>query len=253
VKSIAFGATLTLSLVSVTLCATRAHAQERSQPPSSTQAPAAAQAPAQAQDATPERKWPPFGLAIGVGIREIVPTGDSTSNFTTLTPVARFIPRDHRAGLVPAIRLGLGKQRTTLVESVGAGQTQSGSVFVRPLTLGLGWSQPVANRMSMVFSGTAGYSWNGFDASDNGRGHPQLLVPVSVVDVKNSFAWELSGRAWFDINPRVSLMGGVAFLSTHPDLTLADGSTRPWNASQLRIEGGVAFTVLKPLRSRRRQ
>lgn len=244
-KSIAFGATLTLSLVSVTLGAGRASAQE---PPA--QAPAT-QGPAD-QESASERKWPPFGLAIGGGIREIIPTGDSTTALTTVTPIARFVPRDYRAGLVPAIRIGLGKQRTTLVDTVGPGQTQMGSVFVRPLTLGLGWSQPVANRMSMVFSGTAGYSWNGFDVTDNGRGHPQLLLPAAVVDIKNSFAFELSSRAWFDINPRVSLMGGIAFLSTHPDLTLADGSTRPWNASQLRIEGGIAFTVLKPLRSRRR-
>jgi hypothetical protein len=46
-------------------------------------------------------------------------------------------------------------------------------------------------------------------------------------------------------------MGGVSFLSTHPELTLADGTRQRWNANQVRIEAGVAFTVLKPLRKRR--
>jgi hypothetical protein len=224
----------------------------------------AARASAQDRDvdanAGAERKWPPFGIAIGAGIREIIPAGDSTSGYVTPTPVIRFIPRSYRRGLVPAFRLGIGKQRTTLIESSspsggasgsGAGQTEVGSIFIRPLTAGLGWSQPVANRMSIVFSATAGYSWNGFDATDNGRGHPQLFIPAAVASIGNSFVWDVSSRAWVDLNPRVSLVGGISFLSTHPQLTLADGSTRGWNANQVRIEAGIAFTVLKPLRSRR--
>ena len=199
-------------------------------------------------DAGAPRKWPPFGIAIGAGIREIIPAGDSTSGYTTPTPVIRFIPRSYRRGWVPAFRLGIGKQRTTLIES----QNEVGSIFIRPLTAGLGWAQPVANRMSIVFSATAGYSWNGFDATDNGRGHPRLLLPTAVAGIDNSFVWDLSSRAWVDLNPHVSVVGGLSFLSTHPRLTLADGSTRGWNANQLRIEAGIAFTVLKPLRSRRR-
>jgi hypothetical protein len=224
-----------------------------SQPPQ-TQTPAEpqTQTPTPAdEEKEPTRKWPPFGLAFGAGVRVTAPTGDSTTAFVTPTPVARFVPRAHRSGLVPAIRLGLGKQRTTLVETTAAGQTQVGSVYVRPLTFGLGWSQPVAHRVSMVFSGSAGYSWNGFDPTDNGRGHPQLLLPSSVVNISNSFAWELSSRAWFDLTPRVSFLGGLSFLATRPDLTLADGSTRAWSANQIRIEAGIAFTVLKPLRARR--
>jgi hypothetical protein len=202
------------------------------------------------------RKWPPFGIAIGAGIREIIPAGDSTSGYTTPTPVIRFIPRSYRRGWVPAFRLGIGKQRTTLIESGSpggsAGQSEVGSIFIRPLAAGLGWAQPVANRMSIVFSATAGYSWNGFDATDNGRGHPRLLLPTAVAGIDNSFVWDLSSRAWVDLNPHVSVVGGLSFLSTHPRLTLADGSTRGWNANQVRIEAGIAFTVLKPLRSRRR-
>jgi hypothetical protein len=234
----ALRATLVLLLLAIALVG-RAGAQD-------------ADADSDKKDSSAPRKWPPFGIALGAGVREIVPTGDSTTGYATLTPIVRFIPRNYRQGLVPAFRVGLGKQRTTLVESIGGGQTQTqvGSLYVRPLTAGLGWAQPVANRLSMVFSGSAGYSWNGFDSTDNGRGHPQLLIPASVVAIDNSFAWELSGRAWFDLNRRVSLVGGVSFLSTHPELTMADGSRRQWNANQIRIEGGIAFTVLQPKRSR---
>jgi hypothetical protein len=231
-----FARALVLMVVVIAMTTARASAQDRDDD----------------ADAGAPRKWPPFGIAIGAGIREIIPAGDSTSGYTTLTPVIRFIPRSYRRGWVPAFRLGIGKQRTTLFESSGASQTEVGSIFIRPLTAGLGWAQPVANRMSIVFSATAGYSWNGFDATDNGRGHPRLLLPTAVAGIDNSFVWDLSSRAWVDLNPHVSVVGGLSFLSTHPRLTLADGSTRGWNANQLRIEAGIAFTVLKPLRSRRR-
>jgi hypothetical protein len=237
---------LASSLTLLLVCLTIAAGSVTAQSPPPTQPPDAAQEPT-----SPERKWPPFGLAIGVGVRETIPAGDSTTSLTTVTPVARFIKRDYRAGLVPAFRFSVGKQRTTLIESTATGQTEMGSLYLRPLTLGLGWSQPVAHRLSMVFSASAGYSWNGFDGTDNGRGHPRLLLPTTVVDVSNSFAWELSGRAWYDLNPRVSVLIGSSFLGTRPDLTLADGSMRHWNASQVRVDVGVAFTVLKPLQRKR--
>jgi hypothetical protein len=217
-----------LLLLMVT-CADRALAQD----PPDANAAANANAAAAAEDAP--RKWPKFGIAIGAGVREILPADASTSGYTTPTPILRFIPRNYRQGFIPAFRLGLGTQRTTLI----ANGDESGSIFVRPLTAGIGYAKPVAQRLSMVFSA-------------NGRGRPRLTLPASVVGIDNSFAWELSSRAWLDLNPRVSLVGGIAFLATHPELTLVDGSRRRWNASQLRLEGGIAFTVLKPLPRRPR-
>ncbi len=71
-------------------------------------------------------------------------------------------------------------------------------------------------------------------------------MPGSVVSVGNSFATELSSRVWFDVTDRVSLMAGLSFLHTRPELTLSDGTRRPWSADQLRLQTGIAFTILKP-------
>ncbi len=71
-------------------------------------------------------------------------------------------------------------------------------------------------------------------------------MPGSVVSVGNSFATELSSRVWFDVTDRVSLMAGLSFLHTRPELTLSDGTRRPWSADKLRLQTGIAFTVLKP-------
>jgi hypothetical protein len=233
---------LGIALLSCLMCVGIARAQDR--PDQQTPKPDQP-APQQDETSSPSRKWPPFGIALGVALREVVPAGDSTSTYTTATPLVRFIPRNHRKGLVPALRLGLGQQPTTLVDA-GSGQT-AGSVHLRPLMLGAGWSQPVGQRLTLVFTGTAGYSWNGVDATDNGHGSPRLLVPSTVVGVGNSSAWELSGRAWFDVTPRVGVLVGTNFLLTRPNLRLATGTTLPWSANQVRIDVGVAFTVLKPL------
>jgi len=202
--------------------------------------------PAPAVESSTGRKWPPFGIALGPGVVGLVPTGDSTSSQANVTVIARFIRSGRRAGLVPAFRFGLREQSTALVDSSGSYTATFGSVHIRPLMAGAGWSQPIGERLSTVFSATVGYSWNGVDANDHTSGRTQLVVPSGVVSVENSLAWELSSRLWFDVSPRISLMAGVAFLQTRPELTLSDGSTRSWSADQVRLQGGITFTVLKP-------
>ena len=105
-----FAQALVLTLVMIAATSARASAQDPT-----------ASAAAADEDAGAGRKWPPFGIAIGAGIREIIPAGDSTSGYTTPTPVIRFIPPSYRRGFVPAFRLGIGKQRTTLIESGSPG------------------------------------------------------------------------------------------------------------------------------------
>jgi len=222
----------------------RASAQEPQ--PQTTTAPPDQPAPqAATEETSPGRKWPPFGIGIGPGVLGLVPTGDSTNPQASLTVVGRFIRSRRRpAGLVPALRFSLGGQKTELITSNAVAY---GSVHVRPLMGGVGWSQPIADRVSTVFSVVVGYSWNGLDLSDlKTSGRPRLTEPGAVVSVGNSFATELSSRLWFDVTNRVSLMAGLSFLHTRPELTLNDGTTRPWSADQLRLQTGIAFTILKP-------
>jgi len=55
-----------------------------------------------------------------------------------------------------------------------------------------------------------------------------------------------------DINSRISLMTSAAFWQTRPQLALADGTTRTWRADQVRLQAGIAFTILKPRDASRR-
>jgi hypothetical protein len=241
VKSIVLG----VMVLAGVLFAGVAGAQQRApDPPNPPDRPdQATPSPAPADASTTGRKWPPFGIALGPGVLGIVPTGDSTTSQASVTLVVRFIRSRRRAGLVPAF--SLRGQSTALVDASGAGTATFGSVHIRPVMAGAGWSQPIGGRLSTVFAATVGYSWNGVDASDHAGGRPRLVVPSSVASIQNSLASEVSSRLWLDITPRISVMAGVAFLRTRPEIALSDGSTRRWNADQVRLQSGIAFTVLK--------
>jgi hypothetical protein len=110
---------------------------------------------------------------------------------------------------------------------------------------GLGWVQPIAPRLSLVASGVAGYSFNRVDQAKTPARASRLVLSEPVDRIDNSFAWELAGRLWYDVHPRIYLMAGASFLRTRPTLTLASGSERSWKADHFRIEMGVAVLVLK--------
>jgi hypothetical protein len=193
------------------------------------------------------RSW---GLAVGLGFRLDQPVGDSEASASRAKVVVRFMRK--RAGFVPAIRLGLTPERTTLIDARAASDTPIGSVSMHPFMAGVGWRQPIAARTSLSLAGTVGYSWNDVDTENDGSGTPQLAVPARVAKVANSAVWELSGQVWFDVNSRISLMTSAAFWQTRPQIQFADGTTRRWRADQVRLQAGIAFTVLKPGRASRR-
>jgi hypothetical protein len=188
------------------------------------------------------RSW---GLALGVAMRLEAPVGEETTGSASGPAFVLRIMR-RKSGLVPAIRLGLTPERTTLVDARSVSEVTTGSLSLRPFMAGVGWWQPIGHRTSVQIAGTVGYSWNKLDLEDHGSGSLRLAMPGQVVSVKNSPAWEVSGQVWYDVTSRISLMASAAFLQARPDIAFADGTTKVWRADQVRVQAGVAFAVMKP-------
>jgi hypothetical protein len=193
----------------------------------------------------PEEKGRSWGLALGVAMRFETPTGEETTGSASGPAFVLRIMR-RKSGLVPAIRLGLTPERTTLVDARSVNEATMGSLSLRPVMGGVGWWQQVGHRTSVQLAGTVGYSWNKLDLENHGSGDLRLALPRQVVKVENSPAWEISGQVWYDVTSRISVMASAAYLQARPDIEFADGSTKVWHADQVRVQAGVAFAVLKP-------
>jgi hypothetical protein len=150
-----------------------------------------------------------------------------------------------KAGIIPQGRMGMPARATAAVSGNEAGAEDFGTLRLRPLMAGLGWVQPLAPRVSLVASGVAGYSFNSVDKAETPARASRLVLSEAVDRIDNSFAWELAGRLWYDVRPRIYLMGGASFLRTRPTLTFVSGAQQAWKADHIRIETGVAFLVLR--------
>jgi len=197
-----------------------------------------------AADNAGPRWWPPFDLAVGAGFEWQFPLEQAASNGTIVEVIGRPSPRT-KAGIIPMGRMGIPARTTAAVSGNGAGAQGFGALRLRPLMAGLGWVQPIAPRLSLVASGVAGYSFNSVDKAETPANASRLVLSEPVDRIDNSFAWELAGRLWYDVHPRIYLMGGASFLRTRPTLTFVSGSQQAWKADQIRIETGVAFLVLR--------
>ena len=188
--------------------------------------------------------WPPMDLAVGVGFKSQFPLEQTASNSTIVEVIGRPSPRA-KVGIIPQGRMGMPARTTAVVSGNGAGAQGFGELRLRPVMAGLGWVQPIGPRLSLVTSGVAGYSFNSVDQAKTPARASRLVLSEPVDRIDNSFAWELAGRLWYDVHPRIYLMAGASFLRTRPTLTLASGSQQSWKADHFRIEMGVAILVLK--------
>jgi hypothetical protein len=146
-----------------------------------------------------------------------------------------------RGGFIPAF--SFGSRSSVTVDAQGADGVAIGTARVRPVMGGVGWTRPLAPRLSLQVIGLAGYSFNGL--GDRDADAPRLGLPGAVSIVEDSFAWEASSRLWYDLHPKVGVMAGIAFFHTRPDLVFADGSRQSWNADRVTLEVGVAYTVFQ--------
>jgi hypothetical protein len=129
------------------------------------------------------RRWPPFGIALGPGVRDLVPVGDATSAQANLTVVALFIRSGGKSGLVPGAAV---RSRPAVDVARGCGRVGLGNAYLRTFMAGAGWAQPIAGRLSTVQAFTLGYSWNGVDSTDNPDRSMRFTVPTAVASTTAS-------------------------------------------------------------------
>lgn len=207
----------------------------------------------------PPRWWQKMGVALGPGIRiervaDDATTDDVTVDFTLINRAGGggglpFDPFNRQwKGFAPALRLSVIPRRTAAVDMLEEGAVYLGRVNLRPLMGGIRWSRPIRPRVAAELFAVTGYSFNGFDEAEDGEERPEgprVVLPSSVSTVSNSWVWEAGARLWFELHPRVAFTTGLSYLRTRPSVTLLDGSQRSWDGDRVRIEAGIAFTLVK--------
>lgn len=160
---------------------------------------------------------------------------------------AGFGDREH-AGLVPAFRFDIFPRRLSVVDttSAAAGTANApGTIRMRSLMAGLGWSQPLGQSTSAVISGVLGRAFNSISsATTSTRGAP-FDVATSPASIGDAAEWEVSGRVWHRLRPRIVILTGISYDRMRPTLAFADGAQRTSNFDTVRADLGVAFTIYK--------
>lgn len=148
-----------------------------------------------------------------------------------------------RAGLVPAFKFDIFPKHVSVVDTTGANGSALGTVRMRSLMAGLGWSQPLGKSVSAVITGVAGETFNSFSSSTSNTHAAPLDVAAAPVSIGDSMAWEVSGRVWHRLRPSTVILMGVSYYRTRPELRFADGTQRPSNFDTVRADVGIAFTI----------
>jgi hypothetical protein len=205
----------------------------------SAQEPAPQPAPTAPADSGGRRSFWPSGIGVGVSVGSQLAVDRDQPDDLGVGVLVRIMRR--RSGFIPAF--SFGSRGSVTVDAQGADGIVVGTARVRPVMGGVGWTRPLAPRLSLQTIGLVGYSFNGI--GDSNADSPRLTLPGAVSDVENSLAWELSSRLWYDLHPKIGVMAGVGYFHTRPDLLLGDGSRRSWNADRVTLEVGIAYTVFQ--------
>lgn len=235
-----------LSCVALTGALTFAAPSARAQAPTSSDTVVAAPA-----DTTHHHRWWPtdFGFAIGPGIGWQRYADQVSGRETALTAVGGFfrgskLGPESKAGFVPTFKVTLFPTKVAAI-SADPSATVLGTIRLRPMMVGLGWFHPIGRAFSLRLTGLGGWSFNGLGAAEDANHQPELQVSSAPTAVGSDVTWETSGKIWYNSSPSVAFITGVSFVHARPELTLADGSLREWNADHVRVDAGVAFTVFR--------
>jgi hypothetical protein len=181
----------------------------------------------------------PFGVGIGMAAERRIAADRNASDTWGVTVLPRFIGY----GLGPAIDFPWTE--TGAVKTLGSGATELGVIRMKPSMAGVMWQQPLAPGLSADIQFVAGYSFNSVAKPEKSAGRSQVVVPQSVTDIGNSFAWETRLAVWGEVGPRLGLMVAGRYLHTRPQFTFADRTQRVWKADRVTLEAGLALTVIK--------
>ncbi len=166
---------------------------------------------------------------------------------------------DHtnNVGFGIAYRFGTGKAgwgpsfgfnwfQTDLKTDVAGLRTTLGSIHVRPLLFGYGYTRKTGPVLVEV-KGMVGYAFNSMKLGDGARqAYLDRLDTYVSGGVDNSFVLKPEVNIWYDIAPRVGLNFSAGYLFTRPEVTLttlAGTTTTRWNADMIVLSVGVVYGI----------
>ena len=193
--------------------------------------------------------WLPddFGFAIGPGIGWQRYADQVSGQQTAFSPVGGFfrgskLGPEAKSGFVPTFKVTLFPTKVAAV-SADANASVLGTIRLRPMMVGLGWFHPIGRSVSARLTALGGWSFNGLSGPEDPKRRPELQVSSAPTAVGSNITWETSGKLWLNTSPSVAFVTGVSLVHARPELTLADGTKRDWNADHIRLDAGVAFSV----------
>lgn len=144
--------------------------------------------------------------------------------------------------LVPSASVGY--TRTDFRPEVGGSEVQMGLLRSIPVVAGLG-PQYRRGRTEVDFAVQAGASFNDFTLDGTGRTiyQDRLGADLEEIHTKTSFAARTGVGVWYDLNSRLGLYGGVAYLYNRPSARItASGvtATEKWDADFVDFSMGAA-------------
>lgn len=148
-----------------------------------------------------------------------------------------------RTGLLPAFKFDIFPRRVSVVDTDSGSGTAIGTIRMRSLMAGLGWSQPIGQTISAVVTATVGETFNSLSSGTTNTHAAPLDVTTAPASIGDAMAWEVSGRVWHRLRPGTVILMGISYYRTRPELTFADGTQRASNFDTMRADVGVAFTI----------
>ena len=181
-------------------------------------------------------------IALGGGIAFDHPVDDDARASKGFALVYRFGKPE---GWRPAV--GLNWFNTTFDATVGDSRVELGSLRVRPIMGGYGYTVR-QGRFSLTAAGVGGIAFNSFDETPAARvAYAQSLQRVLVdVSAGNSFAARGELSLWYDLNERIGILGVVGYILARPEIDIVTDvgtDSRRLTADAVKFQIGVAYGI----------
>jgi hypothetical protein len=195
--------------------------------------------PARSAAAQTKHTW----LNLGVGATTFQSTdADHSDNFGV--GIAWRLGRS-KTGWSPSI--GFSWYETGLRTAVAGRTTQVGSIHVRPIMFGYGYTWR-RNRTAISANAVGGYSFNSISINNALRqAYLQDFNTWVAGNIANSWVAKPALNFWYDLAPRFGLNLSLGYLLNRPTviLTTPAGRTRQrWNADMVTLSFGVVYGIL---------
>jgi hypothetical protein len=191
----------------------------------------------------PARAQADSSVSLGVGFSVTTPTNDAAG--TDVGPGFVIRLRGGLGGFGPAI--GMSWFTTPVHTDVGGEQVELGSISVRPLMFGAGYSRELSRRLNWNSSLAVGIAFgHARGTSALKEAFERLGVGQVGVKVANAFAWRVSTGLWIDLGPRIGMTISVGYLGVQPDITITTATgnmRRSIDLGSLVTSAGITYGI----------